>query len=275
MADDRQFWRVHDRATDVWAKYANRLSANRLSASLVSVSLVSANLLFLLPPIVIGAPPPPPVLPTLHVSQSFSWGDLLKLLAPRRTAGGSRTYAFCWVTMSEKSNVTNWVATSQPNFYWQSGARAIGVRIAGENQPFWKQTVLPSAAAGIAQIHYDGEPLEAGVEYELVSYLSSGLPGKIANFQVLPPDAQRALQDQLKPLTGKDEGTLLKRLTVYSEQQLTTDALSELLADRAPSPTVKNMIRQVIPAWCPSPAIAPPSIDAQPIDARPKPPIAP
>ncbi len=259
MADDRQFWRVHDRITGVWVGYA----------SLLSASLLSASLLLLRPPIAMGAPPPPQsTRPTRHISQSFSWGDLLKRLAPRRIAGGSRSYTFCWVTMSEKANVTNWVATNRPIFYWQSGAKAIGVRIAGDSQPFWKQTVPPAAgenavgtagvAAGIAQIQYDGTPLEAGVEYELVSYLGTGLPGKIANFQVLTPAAQMALQDQLNALTGNDEATLLKRLTVYSEQQLTTDALSELLADPSPSMTVKNMIRQVIPAWCPTDAIARP-----------------
>jgi hypothetical protein len=237
MAHNQHFWRINHLATGLLIVLASVLPP----LSLPSVAAPPARV--------------PARVPT-RVSQSLSWGDLIKLLAPRRTAGGSRTYAFCWVTMSELANVTNLVARNRPTFYWQSGASAIGVRILGENQPIWKKSVSSKANAtslGISQIRYDGEPLEAGVDYELVSYMSSGSPGKIANFQVLTAEAQANLAAQLKPLTGKDEATLLKRVTIYSENQLTTDAMGELLTAPGVGPEVKKMIHQVPQTWCPKP----------------------
>jgi hypothetical protein len=210
----------------------------------------------LVPPLSLPALSQTPKLPQskpIRVSKAFSWGDVLNLLAPRRRQGASRDPLFCWVSMSDIPSITNRVATDSPIFYWQSDAYAIGVRIMGENRPFWKKSTADIQTPGIRQIRYDGSALESGVDYELVVYSSKGGAYKIANFQVLSSEEQVKLRDQLKPLKGKDNATLLKRIAIYNNHQLTTDAVTELLAVRSPSMEVRQTIEQIPEQWCPKP----------------------
>jgi hypothetical protein len=210
----------------------------------------------LVPPLSLPAFSQTPKLPRsqpIRVSKAFSWGDVLNLLAPKRRSGSSRDPLFCWVSMSDIPSITNRVATGNPTFYWQSDAHAIGVRIIGENRPVWKKSTADIQTAGIRQIRYDGSALESGVDYELVVYSSKGGVYKAANFQVLSPEEQTKLRDQLKPLKRKDNATLLKRIAIYNEYQLTTDAVTELLAVRSPSMEVRQAIEQIPTQWCPKP----------------------
>jgi hypothetical protein len=209
----------------------------------------------------------------VQVSQMLSWGGLIKLLTPPRKSGGSRDPNFCWVAMSGLPNETNRVASNNPVIYWNDKTKphSIGIRaksddLLSENPPLWKKRAS-TTAPGIRQMRYDGPPLEAGVEYELLTYTSQGTPstsGSLANFQVLSLAEQKDLQAQLKPLSGKDETTLLKRLEVYSKQKLSTDALGELLANRSLSREARQILKDLPTTWCALQEPPKPSESSQP-----------
>lgn len=185
-----------------------------------------------------------------QVASVFSWGDLLKLLRPKRTAGGTRGSG-CWVTMGLGSG--NTVAHPHPTLYWTGGFKKIGLRIVGEDTLLWEQEASQSASQGyLHYTRYDGNDLEPGVKYELVGYGKSEYDQKVSRFTLRSADQQAALNEQLQALPGNDEATLAKRLNLYHANQLPTEALDEMLTARSPSPALQASLKTIAKDWCSS-----------------------
>jgi hypothetical protein len=182
------------------------------------------------------------------VASVFSWGDLLKLLRPKRTAGGTRGSG-CWVTMGLGNG--NTVAHPHPTLYWTGGFKKIGLRIVGEDTLLWEQAASQSASQGyLHYTRYDGDDLEPGVKYELVGYGKSEYDQKVSRFTLRSADQQAALNEQLQAFPGNDEATLTKRLNLYQTNQLPTEALDEMLTARSPSPALQESLKTIAKDWC-------------------------
>jgi hypothetical protein len=185
-----------------------------------------------------------------QIASVFSWGDLVKLLRPKRTAGGTRGSG-CWVTMGLGNS--NTVAHPHPTLYWTGSFKKIGLRIAGEDTLLWEQDVSQAASQGpLRYSRYEGNDLEPGVKYELVGYGRSEYDQKVSRFTLQSTDQQTALNDQLQALSGNDEATLAKRLNLYQTNQLPTEALDEMLTARSTSPALQQSLKTIAKDWCSS-----------------------
>jgi hypothetical protein len=196
------------------------------------------------------------------VTQSFSWEGLFKLLAPQRRSGASRDVAPCILSMSPLPNVPNRVVTTKPTLVWRGDATAVGLRRLGEARPFWKQTLSAQSTDSPQRIQYNGPLLEADIEYQWVVYGS--IAKAYADFQVMNEADRSDVMMQLDELKGKDEATLQKRLAIYSNANLTSDALEEVFAQRNPSRELRRSIQSMPTDWCPKPETASRSIPQKP-----------
>jgi Domain of Unknown Function (DUF928) len=199
-----------------------------------------------------------------QVSQGFSWGDLMRILAPPRRSGSSRDASVCVLSVNQQAGTTNPIASLNPTLAWKGSAKSVGLRYPGETKSFWERSVLPSPGKGIQQVRYSGTPLKPGTEYELV--ISGAVRGQtIANFTVLSAADRATLAQKLAPLTGSDEATLQQRVTIYSESGLRADGLAELLKVRKPSAELQQELTTLPIDRCPRPAtVEKPAIE-QPI----------
>jgi hypothetical protein len=188
-----------------------------------------------------------------QVSQGFSWGDVMRILAPPRRSGSSRDVSVCVLSINQQAGTTNPIASLNPTLAWKGSAKSVGLRYLGETKTFWERSVMPSKRNGIQQVRYNGTPLMPGSEYEWV--ISGAMRGQtIANFTVLSAADRATLAQQLAPLTGSDEATLQQRVTIYSEAGLRSDGLTELLKVRQPSVELQQELTTLPVDRCPRPA---------------------
>jgi Domain of Unknown Function (DUF928) len=186
-----------------------------------------------------------------QVSQGFSWGDLMRILAPPRRSGSSRDASVCVLSIDQSPSARNVVASLNPTLAWKGGAKSVGLRSVGETKPFWERAITFSKGKGIQQVRYSGTPLMPGGEYELVIVGTVGQT--IANFTVLSAVDRATLAQKLAPLTGSDEATLQQRVTIYSESGLRADGLAELLKVRKPSVELQQELTRLPVDRCPRP----------------------
>jgi hypothetical protein len=185
-----------------------------------------------------------------QVSQGFSWGDLLKILAPPRKSGGSRDARVCLLSIDPASNAANPVASLNPTLIWKGNAQRVSLHRQGETTVLWESAIGRSAASGKPQqVRYNGIPLKPGESYE---WQIDGVVGKTyGNFTVLKAEDRVALAAKLAPLKGSDDATLQQRLTVYSDAGLRSDGLTELWKVRNPSSELRQELATLPDQRCP------------------------
>jgi hypothetical protein len=193
---------------------------------------------------------PPVAAQVYQVSQGFSWGDLLKLLAPPRKSGGSRSAGVCLLSIDSASNASNPVASLNPTLIWQGNAKRVSLHRSGETTVLWEAAIARSSESGKPQqVRYNGIPLKPGESYE---WQLDGVVGKTyGNFMVLKAEDRGALAAKLAPLKGSDEATLQQRLTVYGEKGLRSDGLTELWKVRNPSSELRQELATLPDKRCP------------------------
>jgi hypothetical protein len=195
-------------------------------------------------PVTAADRPQPPV---YQVSQGFSWGDLMKILAPPRRSGASRDSSVCILSIDQQVNAQNAIASLNPTLLWKGNAKAVRLRRQGETTPLWERKILLKTP-GIQQIRYGGSPLTPGTAYE---WEIDGISKTYANFTILTAAARADLSTQLAPLTGDSESILQQRLTIYSSAGLRSDGLTELWKIKNPSIALQQELTALPEKRCP------------------------
>jgi Domain of Unknown Function (DUF928) len=183
-----------------------------------------------------------------QVSQGFSWGDLMKILAPPRRSGASRDASVCILSIDQQVNASNPIASLNPTLIWKGNAKAVRLRRQGETTPLWERKILLKTP-GIQQIRYGGSPLSPGTAYEWE--IDGTLSKTAANFTILTAAARADLSTQLAPLTDDSESTRQQRLTIYSTAGLRSDGLTELWKLKNPSIALQQELTALPEKRCP------------------------
>jgi hypothetical protein len=171
-------------------------------------------------------------------AQSLTWGDIIKWLSPKRIAGGSRS-PLCIPNRGEQTTVL----TARPTILWQGNVGAIGLRRAQEEKVFWLQPV--SSSPGLQSIRYSGPPLEAGQTYDWVFFndAQGKEPLTWQTIAIAPKSTTTRILRDLNKLPGRGEAKTMARVNYLVQEQMLSDAASEVLAVRSPSPELKQALK--------------------------------
>jgi hypothetical protein len=178
------------------------------------------------------------VSPAPAQAQSLTWGDIIKWLSPKRIAGGSRS-PLCIPNRGEQTTAL----TVRPTILWQGKVGAIGLRRAQEEKVFWLQPV--SSSLGLQSIRYSGPPLEAGQAYDWVFFddAQGKEPLTWQTITIAPKSTTTRILRDMNKLPGKGEARTMARVHYLVQEKMLSDAASEVLAVRSPSPELKQALK--------------------------------
>jgi hypothetical protein len=178
------------------------------------------------------------VSPTPAQAQSLTWGDIIKWLSPKRIAGGSRS-PLCIPNRGEQTTVL----TVRPTILWQGKVGAIGLRRAQEEKVFWVQPV--SSSPGLQSLRYGGPALEPGQTYDWVFFddAQGKNPLTWQTIAIAPKATTNRIFRDLSKLPGSGEARTMARVNYLVQEQMLSDAASEVLAVRSPSDALKQALK--------------------------------
>jgi hypothetical protein len=178
------------------------------------------------------------VSPNPAQAQALTWGDIIKWLSPKRIAGGSRG-PLCIPNRGEQTTVL----TVRPTILWQGNVGAIGLRRAQEEKVFWVQPV--SSSPGLQSLHYGGPALEPGQTYDWVFFddAQGKNPLTWQTIAIAPKATTTRIFRDLNKLPGKGEAKTMARVNFLVQEQMLSDAASEVLAVRSPSQELKQALK--------------------------------
>jgi hypothetical protein len=171
-------------------------------------------------------------------AQSLTWGDIIKWLSPKRIAGGSRS-PLCIPNRGEQTTVL----TVRPTILWQGNVGAIGLRRTQEEKVFWVQSV--SSSPGLQSLRYGGPALEPGQTYDWVFFddAQGKNPLTWQTIAIAPKSTTKRILSDLNKLPGKGEAKTMARVNYLVQEQMLSDAASEVLAVRSPSDALKQALK--------------------------------
>jgi hypothetical protein len=171
-------------------------------------------------------------------AQSLTWGDIIKWLSPKRIAGGSRS-PLCIPNRGEQTMVL----TVRPTILWQGKVGAIGLRRAQEEKVFWVQPI--SSSPGLQSLRYGGPALEPGQTYDWVFFDDAQAKNPLTwqTIAIAPKSTTTRILRDLNKLPGKGEAKTMVRVNYLVQEQMLSDAASEVLAVRSPSQELKQALK--------------------------------
>jgi hypothetical protein len=192
---------------------------------------------------------PSQITQSYQISQGFSWGDIMRLLAPPRRQGGTRDASVCLLSMSQDASAITPTIRANPVLIWDKPANTVSLRRFGETKTLWKTKL--TSRPGVQKIRYNGKPLAPG-EYEWV--VNNGLTETGAHFQVWNAADRQAIADKLAPLTDKSEATVQARIKIYQDAGLRSEAIEELHSLSRTNAAIKQELEALSTHTCPKPA---------------------
>ncbi|MUG91331.1 DUF928 domain-containing protein [Scytonema sp. UIC 10036] len=190
---------------------------------------------------------------------ALSWGDVVTPFRRKKRSGGGRG-SICTIApqkMVDPQNLqkegTLEIWNTRPLFLWniQGGtANLIELFQRGGDKVIWSQEV----PKGETKTIYNGKPLQPGQFYEWRLTASMPYPVKSPTIQFQVMESQKRdritkeltqLEARLKKQRANAEKIALEKANYFAQQELWSDALSEMYAVPNPSAELKSMLQQI------------------------------
>jgi hypothetical protein len=203
----------------------------------------------------------PHLLPSRTIAQTnpqpqASWWQIFQNDPPVDEKPGSprdlSAARFCAIT-PRSINTDTQVWSDRPLFVWQGNYQKIGLRLEGNQEVFWTQTV----ASGDKSVIYTGDALQPGQTYNWVIFSQQNNPIMFIPFKVMDaPERDRIrvrltiLERELKDIGATPEEIAMQRANFFARQELWSDVFKEIYSLKNPSPELEEILQQIPSTLC-------------------------
>lgn len=198
-----------------------------------------------------------PTTPTVS-TPLVSWNEVVATTERKRKPLGSRG-GICALAPGQRVSLADLkkgkvekVWTLQPTFIWRGAA----TQVTFQGATLWQAKHPAPPAAAIFHTQYTGTALQPGQLYEWSALSQTADPLNL-KFRVLDTAERSEISQQLKTLeaTLKAKGATpeqlaLQRAGFFADRELWSDALSEMLSVKNPSPELQAAIEQLPNQLC-------------------------